>query len=737
MKMENAIEYAISGYKVFPVKPNEKTPAVRGWQSLATRDTEQIGRWWTENQNYNIGVLAEDILVLDIDEKDGKQGSINLRNTMISSGWEMPEGYMEILTPSGGRHQYFRDPSPELHTNKTHAPVEDCDIRAGGAGFVLGVGSMIGGEVYTGEIIPFSLLPEAPSWLCMVAERIPSISNPISTVKSTVDIIDVQKALSMLDPDLGYDEWISIGMALQAEFGDKGLLLWDEWSQKGNKYQGLANLERHWSTFKPEGGITIATLWRLSDFQHNHGIELGNAEKMNDTGLGEEIIRQHDDFHWLAETGSWCVWEDGRWVTGPKTEKLIGGRLNRTLDDLVSQVPGLYQTHPRDATQAMGWLSRCKNQRSREAVFRYLKERTVASVKDFDTNSDLLGLSNGVLDLGFDEFRKMRKEDRITRILNAHYDPQASCPQWMKFLNEALEHDQEMIGYLQRLCGYWLTPDVSEQEIYFFFGSGGTGKSTFLNTISHILGAYAVKVSAESILRNRWGTKSNASMSDLARTMGARMMLTDELPPDGRLDLSIVKSITGDSTITTKLMHKDTFEFEATAKLVMFGNDKPYGDFMDEGLWRRMRLIHFARTVPDGDRDKHLLEKMRAEAAGIINWILEGYRQWNVTGLMTPQKVKEDSAAYRSGFDNVTPFLEEMIEYAKGEFVTSAALYTQYKQWCDENLEAYRKNNSFSKAVKDFFRGNPNVTYEQTRRGRGYQGIALRENGIARVSGWK
>jgi hypothetical protein len=72
----------------------------------------------------------------------------------------------------------------------------------------------------------------------------------------------VESALAVISADCGYEDWISIGMAIHAELGDAGMATWDYWSSKSSKYPGAREVETHWKSFRPGGGITGATLFK-------------------------------------------------------------------------------------------------------------------------------------------------------------------------------------------------------------------------------------------------------------------------------------------------------------------------------------------------------------------------------------------------------------------------------------------------------------------------------------------
>ncbi len=74
----------------------------------------------------------------------------------------------------------------------------------------------------------------------------------------------VESALAYITPDCGYDDWISIGMAVHAELGDGAFDVWDAWSAKAAKYPGRRQVEQHWHSFKPGAGVTGATIFKLA-----------------------------------------------------------------------------------------------------------------------------------------------------------------------------------------------------------------------------------------------------------------------------------------------------------------------------------------------------------------------------------------------------------------------------------------------------------------------------------------
>src|SRR5215210_6814743 len=92
------------------------------------------------------------------------------------------------------------------------------------------------------------------------------------------------------------------------------------------------------------------------------------------------------------------------------------------------------------------------------------------------------GTLNGTIDLRSGELRKHRREDLITKIVPDEYDSEAVAPTWQAALERWLP-SAELRRFVQRVAGYVLTGDVSEQVLPFLCGPGANGKTTFVNTL--------------------------------------------------------------------------------------------------------------------------------------------------------------------------------------------------------------------------------------------------------------
>ena len=164
-----AIELARRDLRVFPLRANAKTPAIERWPARATTDAATIRGWWLDPvtgwaQPENIGIATGSalpgggfLLVVDIDDKPGKNGSASLAALEAEHG-ALPRT-LTARTASGGRHIYLRTPYPTANTAGKLG--QGIDTR-GFHGYVVAPGSTVDGRAYEwSDDAPIGDLPEA------------------------------------------------------------------------------------------------------------------------------------------------------------------------------------------------------------------------------------------------------------------------------------------------------------------------------------------------------------------------------------------------------------------------------------------------------------------------------------------------------------------------------------------------------------------------------------------------
>jgi len=342
-------------------------------------------------------------------------------------------------------------------------------------------------------------------------------------------------------------------------------------------------------------------------------------------------------------------------------------------------------------------------------------------ITSFDADPYLLNCKNGTLDLRTGEVRTPRRDDYLTRILNIDYDPKATAPAWLAFLNRIFANNEPLINYMRRVIGYVLTGDTSEQCLFLFHGPGANGKSVLVDVVSAMLGEFA---QASPMATFTAKMNDNGASNDLARMRGARLVTASETNQGVRLNEALIKKVTGQDTITARFLFSEFFDYQPQFKLWLAMNHKPIIRGTDDGIWRRLRLIPFSVIIPEEERDKHLAEKLKAELPGILAWAVGGCLEWQRDGMRTPPEVLNATDEYRTSQDIVGAFLDDACIVGEEYSVKASALYRGYKKWAEDAGEHPISQTAFGLEL-----GNRGYGKEHTRAGDFRLGIGLLANG--------
>ncbi|SFF27690.1 putative DNA primase/helicase [Sulfitobacter brevis] len=294
---------------------------------------------------------------------------------------------------------------------------------------------------------------------------------------------------------------------------------------------------------------------------------------------------------------------------------------------------------------------------------------------DFDQQESEINLANGTLCLLERSLRTHSPTDCITRLADVEFDPDATCPEFDKFLAAVLP--EELRNFVLRLCGYTLLGNPKEQIFTIFHGPGSNGKSTLVDVVASVLGDYSTNVEPSSFIRQ----KNAGVRDDLARLKGARMVGTSELATGEILDAALVKRMTGGDTITARALYREHFEFRPQFVIFMTTNAMPVIDGGDIALARRLVTVPFNNTISAGQRDPNLPTKIRAEKSGILNRLIEGLAAYQRTGLEIPKQIADEVNKYVASSDLIRGFLDDMCRIGEDETTPARHLYNAYQGW--------------------------------------------------------
>ncbi|MCK4626277.1 MAG: bifunctional DNA primase/polymerase [Phycisphaerae bacterium] len=400
------------------------------------------------------------------------------------------------------------------------------------------------------------------------------------------------------------------------------------------------------------------------------------------------------DVHWCDERGKWYVW-DGR-IWKPDALREVSRFVELTMRAIIREAA--------DDPDVLKWATACnKGAKAARETLEVIKHRTAIDVDAMDQDRWLLGVENGVIDLRSGELLPHDRQRMISVLCPTTYDPDTPCERWLQFLAEIMAGDDAMIEALQRMAGYFLTGDISEQILPIFYGPGSNGKNVFLDTITGIMGPHAAEA-PDGLVTTK---KTDEHPTEIADLFGKRLVVASETEEGKKLRIGLVKKITGNKYLKGRFMRRDYFQFERTHKTVLVTNNKPVITETSNAIWRRLRLIPFEVTIPKARQDKHLTDKLVAEWPGILAWAVRGCLAWqqHQCDLALPEAVVEATEAYRSDSDHVADFVAERCNdwrrHPEQKMKTpKERVYSAYCTWCRDIGEDVLSRTSFNKRMR-------------------------------------
>jgi putative DNA primase/helicase len=221
------------------------------------------------------------------------------------------------------------------------------------------------------------------------------------------------------------------------------------------------------------------------------------------------------------------------------------------------------------------------------------------------------------------------------------------------------------------MVGYALVGVTIEDALFFLFGRGGNGKSTFLDTTIAALGEYHTTAPMEAFI----ASDHDRHPTELAGLRGARLVTASETEEDRRFAEAKLKRLTGGDPISARFMRQDFFEYIPQFTLVFSGNHRPGVSAVDDAIRRRIYMVPFTYKIPDDERIKDYEERLKPELPGIMAWFIQGCLEWQCVGLAAPDLVKAETEQYLTTEDTFAAWLEEKTERDPSAFEVGSRLF--------------------------------------------------------------
>jgi putative DNA primase/helicase len=338
----------------------------------------------------------------------------------------------------------------------------------------------------------------------------------------------------------------------------------------------------------------------------------------------------------------------------------------------------------KDASQVEAFCKASNSDRGINAMIHLAQsdERCQASHTELDCHPFLLNCENGTLDLAIGELRAHDPADRLTQLAPVTFDRTADCPKWRGTVDLIFERNAELIRYVQAILAYCLSGDVSEHVLPIGIGGGENGKSTVWHVLLSILGPDYAMLANESLLMG----EREGPPTEKAALFGKRFVPISEPERGAKLRESRVKELTGDSTITARRMKEDFWSFTRTHKFFLASNYLPKVAGTDNGIWRRLKVVPFNVKLSDVTTPVKGFEQLlvREESSGILNWLLEGFQDWQRHGFVEPEIVKQATGNYRSDSDPLGEWLADFCAAEPGAVALASEVFKSFDNWQEQ-----------------------------------------------------
>lgn len=308
-----------------------------------------------------------------------------------------------------------------------------------------------------------------------------------------------------------------------------------------------------------------------------------------------------------------------------------------------------------------------------------------------------LTLQNGLYDLDGEKLINHSRNIFTTNLLPYNYDPAATCPRFIQFLQEIFENDQEKIDFIQEAVGYAFHKALPTPGIFFLVGSGSNGKSVFINTIANLVG----KENTSNVSFN--ALSKEYYILELFQKM---INISGETPHGKGIDTGMIKAATSGDLITGREVYKSPMKFRPYAKHFLAMNKPPVISDNSYGMWRRIWVLEFNRRFTEKDMDRQLEEKLATELSGIFNWALEGYKKLKEKkfALNESSSMKISKKEYQDDMDSVRSFIKDHFRKtgSADDAVIFKDTYDFYKSYCEsEGKKDIQTKNDFKKTLLD------------------------------------
>lgn len=762
--LRHALDYAARGVRVFPCAADKRPVTAHGLHD-ATTDAAVIRQWWASRPDALIGAAmgaGSGLFAIDPDapkRAEAPDGVAAWKRLKAANG-DHPATHTHV-TPSGGRHVLLRWNPARPVTNSRGSLPAGIDVRGEGGYVIMAPSRLPDGRAYELESdLDHGHFAEAPAWLLDLIEKKPQREEPPRASRENVtDFPGSHERYVAAAVDRECENVAQAGAGGRNEALNRAAFSLGTIVGAGHldaryaadrlldaaRASGLVQDDGHRAVMATiESGLTAGAQHPREMPQARARAQRtesgGSRQKAGSAGAGPQPNASASEgsstnkepdrllviedaaalrfaelykgrLRFCHDHGAWFEWDGAIW------RKNATGLAFHWARELARQLAA----EENDRTKASAGKASFAG-----SIERFARADPVFAVtaEIWDRDPFLLGTPAGTVDLRTGQLRPALAADGITKAVAIVPAETADCPQWLRFLSEATGNDLALMRFMQQWAGYALTGDTREHALVFVFGDGGNGKSVFLRVLTEIMAAYATVASMDTFVASHGDRHS----TDLAMLRGARLVTASETEEGRQWAEARIKALTGGDAISARFMRQDFFTFTPSFKLTVVGNHKPGLKSVDAAARRRFNLVPFTRTPARVDPE--LADKLAAEWPAILRWMIDGCLDWQRSGLVRPESIKEATEAYFDEQDVMSEWLAEKCNVDRNNDArksTTQELFTSWSVFSKANNEISGTVRGFSQKLQKLgFQQVKNVPQFGGGRGRGFSGIDLR-----------
>lgn len=493
---EAARAYIQRGIYVVPIPNGKNHPAIKGWQKLQLRTKDVKQAFSGAN---GIGLLLKPSKITDVD--------VDCPEALAAAKVLLPPTAMiQGRRGNPSSHHYYRvSPTPE---NKSYI---DPRQRPGGERAVL-IELRANGQT----VAP-------PSHHLRTGELIKWESHGEPAV---IDGTELHGAVAQAASAALLARYWPDGSRHFAAMALAGMLLGAGWTEKSAKEFILAVANAaHDEEIESRLQDVVSTQQRLNGQQKVTGtptlaeligedivekvcewlgLKRDNQESLQhytDLGNARRLVAQYGEkLRFCHESGKWLVWNGEFWATDNS------GTVDRLAKDTVRNIyVEAGSAGDSDRASLAKHAVKSEAEARLRAMVNLAKTEPEMPVRAAELDSDpwLLNCRNGIVNLQTGHLLNHHAAMLCTKQVPIAYDQHSKCPMWIAFLHKVMADNRSLVQFLQRAIGYALTGSTREQVLFFLYGTGANGKSTFIETCRQLLGDYAQQADFDTFVTKK------------------------------------------------------------------------------------------------------------------------------------------------------------------------------------------------------------------------------------------